>query len=173
VTDERTETAGGHRGGRWYGPSGGASFERNCFPAKIELVSWLRRSRRCGSGEKTSGRGARLLNEPKSVDCRRGLSTTVKIEGARQAHFQHLPLNCWRTFCEGFEMASTGAVYHPEEIELMTAALDDAVVLANGQRTSAVKVRFARRILASAAKGERNPVELRISALLGAADDDC
>ena len=44
----------------------------------------------------------------------------------------------------------------PEEIELMTAALDDAVVLANGQRSSAVKVRFARRILASAAEGERN-----------------
>jgi hypothetical protein len=50
-------------------------------------------------------------------------------------------------------MASPGAVYHPEEIELMTAALDDAVVLANGQRSSAVKVRFARRILASAAEG--------------------
>jgi hypothetical protein len=105
--------------------------------------------------------------------CRRGLSTTVKIEGARQAHFQHLPIKCWRTFCKGFEMASPGAVYHPDEIELMTAALDDVVVLANGQRSSAVKVRFARRILASAAKGERNPVELRISALLGAADDDC
>jgi hypothetical protein len=29
-------------------------------------------------------------------------------------------------------MASPGAVYHPEEIELMTAALDDAVRLANG-----------------------------------------
>jgi hypothetical protein len=25
------------------------------------------------------------------ADCRRGLLTTVKIEGARQAHFQHLP----------------------------------------------------------------------------------
>jgi hypothetical protein len=82
-------------------------------------------------------------------------------------------LNRWRTFCEGFEMASPGAVYHPEEIKLTTAALDDAVVLANGQRSSAVKVRFARRILASAAEGERNPVELRISAFLGAADDDC
>jgi hypothetical protein len=70
-------------------------------------------------------------------------------------------------------MASPGAVYLPEEIELMTAALDDVVVLANGRSSSAVKVRFARRILASAAKGERNPVELRISALLGAADEDC
>jgi hypothetical protein len=77
------------------------------------------------------------------------------------------------THCEGFEMASLGAVFHPEEIELMTAALDDVVVLANGQRSSAVKVRFARRIIASAAMGERNPVELRISALLGPADDDC
>jgi hypothetical protein len=55
----------------------------------------------------------------------------------------------------------------------MTAALDDAVGLVNGQRSSAVKVRFARRILASAAEGERHPVELRISAFLGAADDDC
>jgi hypothetical protein len=50
-------------------------------------------------------------------------------------------LDCWRSFCEGFEMASPGSVYHPEqEIELMTAALDDAVVPANGQRSSAVKV---------------------------------
>jgi hypothetical protein len=55
--------------------------------------------------------------------------------------FNMCRLNRWRTFCEGFEMASPGSVYHPEqEIELMTAALDDAVVLANGQRSSAVKV---------------------------------
>jgi hypothetical protein len=96
----------------------------------------------------------------------------LKLKARGKFIFNICRLNGWRIFCKGFEMASPGAVYHPEEIELMTAALDDAVRLANGQRSSAVKVRFARRILASAAEGERDPVELRISAFLGAADDD-
>jgi hypothetical protein len=97
----------------------------------------------------------------------------LKLKARGKPIFNICRLIVGALFCEGFEMASSGAVYHPEEIELMTAALDDVVVLANGQRSSAVKVRFARRILASAAEGERNPVELRISAFLGAADDDC
>ena len=109
----------------------------------------------------------RLLNNPGPLIAGVVSQLPLKLKARGKPIFNICRLNCWRTFCEGFEMASPGAVYHPEEIELMTAALDDVVVLANGQRSSAVKVRFARRILASAAKGERNPVELRNIRIVG------
>jgi hypothetical protein len=64
-------------------------------------------------------------------------------------------------------MQPTGAVFQPELIELMKAVLDDAAaVLPEAKRTSAVKAEIASHILACAAKGERDPVALRMAALL-------
>ena len=64
-------------------------------------------------------------------------------------------------------MQPTGAVFQPELIELMKAVLDDAAAaLPEAKRTSAVKAEIASHILACAAKGERDPVALRMAALL-------
>jgi hypothetical protein len=54
----------------------------------------------------------------------------------------------------------------------MKCALDDAAtILPKTRRTSAMKVKLASRILAAAAKGERDPIQLRIAALLEIVDD--
>jgi hypothetical protein len=61
----------------------------------------------------------------------------------------------------------TGAVYAPELIELMKSVLDDATAtLPEAKRTSAMKAEIASHILACAAKGERDPVALKMAALL-------
>ena len=63
-------------------------------------------------------------------------------------------------------MGVTGAVFQPELIELMKAVLDSAVAtLPEAKRTSSMKAEIASHILACAAKGERDPVALRIAAL--------
>ena len=64
-------------------------------------------------------------------------------------------------------MNPTGAVYQPELIELMKAVLDDATaMLPEAKRTSTMKAEIASHILARAAKGERDPIALRMAALL-------
>ena len=64
-------------------------------------------------------------------------------------------------------MNPTGAVFPPDLIELMKAVLDDAAaMLPEAKRTSAVKAEIASHILACAARGERDPVALRMAALL-------
>jgi hypothetical protein len=69
-------------------------------------------------------------------------------------------------------MGKIGAVFEPELIELMKSALDGAAtILPKAKQTSAMKVRLASRILAAAAKGERDPIQLRIAALLEVVDD--
>jgi len=63
-------------------------------------------------------------------------------------------------------MGAIGAVFQPELIELMRAVLDDAaVMLPEAKRTSTTKAEMAAHILACAAKGERDPVALRMAAL--------
>jgi hypothetical protein len=63
-------------------------------------------------------------------------------------------------------MNATGASFQPELIELMKAVLDDATaMLPEAKRTSAIKAEIASYILASAAKGERDPVALKMAAL--------
>jgi hypothetical protein len=70
------------------------------------------------------------------------------------------------------KMVTTRAVYQPELINLMKCALDDAATIwPKSKRTSAMKVKLASRILAAAAKGERDPIQLRIAALLEIVDD--
>jgi hypothetical protein len=67
---------------------------------------------------------------------------------------------------------AAGASFQPEDIELMRTALDEVVnILPVPNRTPAMRQRLASRILAAAAKGERDPVQLRISALLAPADE--
>ena len=57
--------------------------------------------------------------------------------------------------------------FDPELIELMKAVLDDATaMLPEAKRTSAIKAEIASHILACAAKGERDPVALKMAALL-------
>ena len=63
-------------------------------------------------------------------------------------------------------MGAIGAVFQPELIELMKAVLDDATAtLPEAKRTSTMKAEIASHILACAAKGERDPIALKISAL--------
>jgi hypothetical protein len=60
-----------------------------------------------------------------------------------------------------------GAVFQPELIKLMKAILDDtAMALPEAKRTSAMKTEIASHILACAAKGERDPAVLKMTALL-------
>jgi hypothetical protein len=64
-------------------------------------------------------------------------------------------------------MRAKGASFQPELIELMKAVLDDAAMtIPEAKRTSAMKAEIASHILACAAKGERDPVVLKMNALL-------
>jgi hypothetical protein len=64
-------------------------------------------------------------------------------------------------------MGPIGAVFQPELIELMRAVLDDATaMLPEEKRTSTMKAEIASHILACAAKGERDPIALKTTALL-------
>ena len=68
-------------------------------------------------------------------------------------------------------MNAAGASFQPELIELMKTVLDDATaMLPEAKRTSAIKAEIASHILASAAKGERDPVALKMAALLAVVD---
>jgi hypothetical protein len=68
-------------------------------------------------------------------------------------------------------MNPRGAVFQPEVIELMKAVLDDAAaMLPEAKRTSAIKAEIASHILASAAKGERDPMALKLAALSAVID---
>ncbi|HLI99240.1 MAG TPA: hypothetical protein VKT76_05965 [Bradyrhizobium sp.] len=72
-------------------------------------------------------------------------------------------------FSEGANVNPKGAVFQPELIELMKSVLEDATAtLRESKRTSAIKAEMAAAILAAAAKGERNPAALKISALTAA-----
>jgi hypothetical protein len=63
-------------------------------------------------------------------------------------------------------MNPRGAVFQPELIELMKSVLDDATAtLPEAKRTSTMKAEIASHILECAAKGERNPITLRMAAL--------
>ena len=57
-------------------------------------------------------------------------------------------------------------IFQPEEIKLMGSALDEVTIILPEMRTAAMKAKLASRILAAAAKGERDPNKLRIVALL-------
>jgi hypothetical protein len=68
-------------------------------------------------------------------------------------------------------MNPTGAVFQPELIKLMKTVLDDATaMLPEAKRTSAIKAEVASQILACAAKGERDPIALKMAALLAVVD---
>ena len=63
-------------------------------------------------------------------------------------------------------MGAIGTVFQPELIKLMRAVLDDATaILPEAKRTSTMKAEIASNILACAAKGERDPIALRMAAL--------
>ncbi len=68
-------------------------------------------------------------------------------------------------------MNPAGAAFQPELIELMKIVLDDATaMLPEAKRTSTMKAEIASQILACAAKGERDPLVLKTSALLAIVD---
>jgi hypothetical protein len=68
-------------------------------------------------------------------------------------------------------MHATGATFQPELIKSMKAVLDDAAAtLPRSKRTSTMMAEMASRILACAAKGERDPATMKIAALLVAAE---
>ena len=65
----------------------------------------------------------------------------------------------------------TGAVFQPEVIQLMRSVLDEATAtLPQAKRTSTIKADIAAGILASAAKGERDPMALKSAALSAVVD---
>jgi hypothetical protein len=64
-------------------------------------------------------------------------------------------------------MNPRGAVFQPELIELMKSVLDDVTaMLPEAKRTSSTKAEIASQILAHAAKGERDPIALKMAGLL-------
>jgi hypothetical protein len=64
-----------------------------------------------------------------------------------------------------------GATYQPELIALMRSVLDDAMLtVPEPKRTSAMKAEIASHILSCAAKGQRDPRELKMAALLAVVD---
>jgi hypothetical protein len=68
-------------------------------------------------------------------------------------------------------MSPIGALFQPELIELMRSVLDDAAaLLPEAKRTSTIKAEIASHILACAAKGERDPVALKMAALIAVVD---
>ena len=67
----------------------------------------------------------------------------------------------------------TGASYQPELIELMKTALDEAAsTLPVARQTPAMKATLASRILCAAALGVRDPIQLRIAALISVEEND-
>jgi hypothetical protein len=63
-------------------------------------------------------------------------------------------------------MNPRGAVFQPDLIELMKSILDEvAIALPEAKRTSATKAEIASHILACAAKGERDPMTLKMAGL--------
>ena len=68
-------------------------------------------------------------------------------------------------------MDAMGAVFQPELIQLMKAVLDEAAAaLPESRRTSTMMADMASQILASAARGERDPATLKVAALLAAVE---
>ena len=63
-------------------------------------------------------------------------------------------------------MKVKGAVFEPDDIELMKAILDEAVAkLPLAQQTSVMKAELASKILSMASRGHRDPLRLREAAL--------
>jgi hypothetical protein len=63
-------------------------------------------------------------------------------------------------------MGAKGAVFQPEDIELMKAILDEAIAaLPMSQQTSSMKAELASNILSMASQGDRDPIRLREAAL--------
>ena len=72
---------------------------------------------------------------------------------------------------EETRVGALGTGFQSDEIKLMRSVLDEAaIILPEAERTSAMKAKLSSRILAAAAKGERDPVQLRIAALLEVVD---
>jgi len=72
-----------------------------------------------------------------------------------------------RAEARGKIMLKTGATHQPELVELLSAAFDEAVsILPLDKRTPAMRVTLASRILSAAALGVRDPIQLRIAALI-------
>jgi hypothetical protein len=64
-------------------------------------------------------------------------------------------------------LPSQSAVYDPEELSLLGQVMDQAVrSLPLQLRTARIRTEIARNILACAATGERDPVELELAALI-------
>jgi hypothetical protein len=69
-------------------------------------------------------------------------------------------------------MGTIGTAFEPDLIDLMNSVLNEAAtILPKAKRTAAKKVKLASRIVAAAAKGERDPIQLRKAALREIADD--
>jgi hypothetical protein len=62
---------------------------------------------------------------------------------------------------EETRMVTLGTAFQPDEIKLMRSALDEAaIMLPKAERTSTMKAKLASRILAAAARSERDPNKL-------------
>jgi hypothetical protein len=70
-------------------------------------------------------------------------------------------------------MVKTGATYQSELIELMKTALHEAAnTLPVARPTFAMKIKLVSRILSAATRGVRDPIQLRIAALMEIEEDE-
>jgi hypothetical protein len=77
-----------------------------------------------------------------------------------------------REGAEGIIVVKTKASYQPELIDSMKIALDDAANTPPAARlTSTMKAKFASRIVSVAARGVRDPIQLRLAALMEIEDE--
>lgn len=97
-----------------------------------------------------------------------GKETVVGItDSERDAKAQALRLEREEEHTVQTQRKTQGTGYQPDEIKLMRSALEEAaIILPEAERTSTMKAKLASRILAAAAKGERDPNKLRVAALL-------
>jgi hypothetical protein len=91
-----------------------------------------------------------------------GKETVVGItDSERDAKAQALRLEREEEHTVQTQRKTQGTGYQPDEIKLMRSPLDEAeIVLPEAERTSAMKAKLASRILAAAARSERDPNKL-------------
>jgi hypothetical protein len=93
--------------------------------------------------------------------------TFASMSGAGQTDFTFCPIIERCLTSEETAMGAIGAVFQPELIKLMKEVLDEAAAtLPESKRTSTMSADMASRILACAAKGERDRTKLKAAALL-------
>jgi hypothetical protein len=112
--------------------------------------------------------GRRIPEPPGAQRVRRNQNITLPSFGSEQTTLRLSRQT--KEWCVPSEETAM-AVFQPELIELMKRVLEDATaMLPEAKRTSTMKAEIASQILTCAAKGERDPMVLKNSALSAIVD---